>query len=115
MMSAELPKTKSRYWKNLQEANGSNAFEKILPGEFPDGMSEWLDPLSRRSFLKLMSASIALAGVGACTRQPLRPIVPYVRQPEELIPGRPLFFATALTLAGYARGALVETHEGQTH
>ena len=81
-MSAELPKTKSRYWKNLQEANGSNAFEKSLPGEFPDGMSEWLDPLSRRSFLKLMSASIALAGVGACTRQPLRPIVPYVRQPE---------------------------------
>ena len=112
-MSAELPKTKSRYWKNLQEANGSNAFEKILPGEFPDGMSEWLDPLSRRSFLKLMSASIALAGVGACTRQPLRPIVPYVRQPEELIPGRPLFFATALTFAGYARGALVETHEGR--
>ena len=112
-MSAELPKTKSRYWKNLQEANGSNAFEKSLPGEFPDGMSEWLDPLSRRSFLKLMSASIALAGVGACTRQPLRPIVPYVRQPEELIPGRPLFFATALTFAGYARGALVETHEGR--
>ena len=69
--------------------------------------------LSRRSFLKLMSASIALAGVGACTRQPLRPIVPYVRQPEELIPGRPLFFATALTLAGYARGVLVETHEGR--
>ena len=112
-MSAELPKTKSRYWKNLQEANGSNAFEKSLPGEFPDGMSEWLDPLSRRSFLKLMSASIALAGVGACTRQPLRPIVPYVRQPEELIAGRPLFFATALTFAGYARGALVETHEGR--
>ncbi len=112
-MSAELPKTKSPYWKNLQEANGSNAFEKILPGEFPDGTSEWLDPLSRRSFLKLMSASIALAGVGACTRQPLRPIVPYVRQPEELIAGRPLFFATALTFAGYARGALVETHEGR--
>ena len=43
----------------------------------------------------------------------LRSIVPYVRQPEELIPGRPLFFATALTLAGYARGVLVETHEGR--
>jgi Fe-S-cluster-containing dehydrogenase component len=84
-----------------------------LPSEFPDGASEWLDPVGRRRFLKLMSASIALAGAGACTRQPLRTIVPYVRQPEELVPGRPLFFATALTLAGYARGVLVETHEGR--
>ena len=113
MMSAELPITKSRYWQSLQEASGSRASEKTLAGEFPDGVSEWLDPIGRRRFLKLMSASIALAGVGACTRQPLRPIVPYVRQPEELIPGRPLFFATALTLAGYARGVLVETHEGR--
>ena len=112
-MSAGLPITKSRYWQSLQEADGSAASEKILPGEFPEGASEWLDPLGRRRFLKLMSASIALAGVGACTRQPLRAIVPYVRQPEELVPGRPLFFATALTLAGYARGVLVETHEGR--
>jgi MoCo/4Fe-4S cofactor protein with predicted Tat translocation signal len=112
-MSAGLPITKSRYWQSLQEADGRPAPAKILAGEFPDGASEWLDPLGRRRFLKLMSASIALAGVGACTRQPLRSIVPYVRQPEELVPGRPLFFATALTLAGYARGVLVETHEGR--
>jgi MoCo/4Fe-4S cofactor protein with predicted Tat translocation signal len=112
-MSAESPITKFRYWQSLYEAGGSQASVKISPGEFPDGASEWLDPLGRRTFLKLMSASIALAGVGACTRQPLRAIVPYVRQPEELIPGRPLFFATALTLAGYARGVLVETHEGR--
>jgi MoCo/4Fe-4S cofactor protein with predicted Tat translocation signal len=112
-MSAQLPITKSQYWQSLPEAGGGHPSEKVLQGEFPDGASEWLDPLGRRSFLKLMSASIALAGVGACTRQPLRAIVPYVRQPEELIPGRPLFFATALTLAGYARGVLVETHEGR--
>jgi MoCo/4Fe-4S cofactor protein with predicted Tat translocation signal len=112
MMSAESPITKSQYWQTLQEARGGQPSEE-MQGEFPDGVSEWLDPLSRRRFLKLMSASIALAGVGACTRQPLRSIVPYVRQPEELIPGRPLFFATALTLAGYARGVLVETHEGR--
>ena len=112
-MSAGLPITKSRYWQSLEEADGSAASEKILPSEFPEGASEWLDPVGRRRFLKLMSASIALAGVGACTRQPLRAIVPYVRQPEELVPGRPLFFATALTLAGYARGVLVETHEGR--
>src|SRR6478752_8474250 len=104
MMSSERPLPQSQLWQSLQEANGSQTSEKIWLGDFPDGMSEWLDPLGRRRFLKLMSASIALAGVGACTRQPLRSIVPYVRQPEELIPGRPLFFATALTLSGYARG-----------
>src|ERR1700759_1848796 len=112
-MSPGLPITKSRYWQSLKEASDSDPSEKIFQGEFPDGLSEWLDPLSRRKFLKLMSASIALAGVGACTRQPLRTIVPYVRQPEEVVPGQPLFYATALTLAGFARGVLVETHEGR--
>ena len=55
---------------------------------------------TRRTFLKLMGASLALAGVTACTRQPTETIVPYVRQPEEIVPGKPLFFATAMTLGG---------------
>ncbi|MDQ6912831.1 MAG: 4Fe-4S dicluster domain-containing protein [Verrucomicrobiota bacterium] len=81
--------------------------------EFPLGSDNWPDELSRRRFLKLMGASIALAGVAGCTRQPAERIVPYLRQPEEIVPGKPLFYATALTLAGYARGVLVETHEGR--
>jgi molybdopterin-containing oxidoreductase family iron-sulfur binding subunit len=60
-----------------------------------------------------MGASIALAGTTSCTRQPAEKIVPYLRQPEELVPGKPLYYATALTLGGYARGVLVETHEGR--
>ena len=60
-----------------------------------------------------MGASLALAGVTACTRQPPEKIVPYVRQPEEIVPGRPLFFATAMTLGGVATGLLVESHEGR--
>ena len=60
-----------------------------------------------------MGASLALAGVTACTRQPAEKIVPYVRQPEELIPGKPLFYATAMTLGGVATGLLVESHEGR--
>ena len=56
--------------------------------------------MGRRGFLKLMGASIALAGATACTRQPDELIVPYVRQPEDVIPGKPLFFATAMTLGG---------------
>jgi molybdopterin-containing oxidoreductase family iron-sulfur binding subunit len=69
--------------------------------------------VARRTFLKLMGASIALAGIGACTRQPAEKIVPYVRQPEDLVPGQPLFFATAMALGGVATGLLVESHEGR--
>ena len=77
--------------------------------EFPLGADDWPNELSRRRFLKLMGASIALASTTACTRNPLEHIVPYQKQPEEIIPGKPLFYASALTLGGYARGVLVET------
>ncbi len=60
-----------------------------------------------------MGASLALAGVSACTKQPAEAIVPYVRAPEDFVPGKPLFYATAVTLGGYATGVLVESHEGR--
>src|SRR4249919_993725 len=60
-----------------------------------------------------MGASLALAGVTACTRQPPEKIVPYVRQPEEIVPGKPLFYATAMPLGGVATGLLVKSHEGR--
>ncbi len=71
------------------------------------------DPKGRRDFIQLMGASLALAGLTACTKQPEEKILPYVRQPEQLVPGRPLFFATAASHDGYARGILVESHEGR--
>ena len=98
------------YWRSLQELAGSPDFQEMLHREFPQGASEWLDAVSRRGFLKLMGASLALAGMTGCTKQPLEPIVPYVKQPEEVVPGRPLFFATAFTLGGYANPILVESH-----
>ena len=98
------------YWRSLEELAGSPDFQEMLHREFPKGASEWLDSVSRRGFLKLMSASLAMAGMSACTKQPLEPIVPYVKQPEEVVPGRPLFFATAFTLGGYASPLLVESH-----
>jgi len=101
------------FWRSLEELAGSREFQEQLHREFPRGASEWLDPVSRRGFLKLMGASMALAGLTGCTKQPLEPIVPYVRQPEELILGRPLFFATAMTLGGYGKPLLVESHEGR--
>src|SRR5215468_902171 len=104
------------FWRTLEEQAGDPAFQERLYNEFPTllpGVEAIADPVARRTFLKLMGASIALAGVTACTRQPPEKIVPYVRQPEELIPGRPLFFATAMPLAGVATGLLVESHEGR--
>src|SRR5918995_7462367 len=100
-------------WRSLDELAGTPEFQDYLHREFPSNASEWLDPVVRRGFLKLMSASMALAGVTACTVQPAELIVPYVRQPEEEIPGKPLYFATAMTLGGVASGLLVESHEGR--
>src|SRR5947208_15941805 len=98
------------YWRSLEELAGSAEFQEMMHREFPKGASEWLDTVSRRGFLKLMGSSMALAGMTACTKQPVEPIVPYVRQPEELVPGRPLFYSTAFTLGGYATPLLVTSH-----
>src|SRR5437867_2876534 len=70
-------------------------------------------PVSRRDFLKLVGASAAMAGLGGCAIEPAEEIVPYVRPPEEIVPGKPLFFATAMSLGGFATGLLVESHEGR--
>ena len=105
------------YWRSLDDLAATPEFQDLLEREFPRqavGWSDDEDPVEgRRNFLKLMGASLALAGLTACTRQPTEHIMPYVRQPEELIPGRPLFFATAMTLNGVANGVLVESHEGR--
>src|SRR3981189_980758 len=103
-------KTGPEYWRSLEELAGSSDFQDALHREFPKGASEWVDSVSRRGFLKVMGASLGLAGMTGCVRLPLEPIVPYVRQPEELIPGRPMFYATAVTVGGYASPVLVESH-----
>ncbi len=101
------------YWRSLEELADSPEFGDYLHREFPQQASEFSDPAGRRTFLKLMGASLALAGVGACTRQPPQKLIPYVRQPEELIPGRPMFYATAMPMGGYAYPLLAENHMGR--
>src|SRR5437868_12775628 len=83
------------YWRSLEELSNKEGFDQMLEREFPRQASEWLDPVSRRGFLKLMSASLALAGLSACTKQPDEAIVPYVQQPEELVLGKSMYYATA--------------------
>ena len=102
-----------QYWRSLEELAGSQEFQEALHREFPKGASEWLDTVSRRGFLKVMGASLGLAGMTGCVKLPNEPIVPYVRQPENVIPGRPQYYASAITLSGYASPVLVESHLGR--
>src|SRR5437762_10648310 len=88
-------------------------YERRPSDEFLPGAPEWPHDLSRREFIRLSGATLALAGLGACTRQPLEKIVPYVRQMPEIVPGKPLYFATATTLNGYAQGIIVTSREGR--
>jgi MoCo/4Fe-4S cofactor protein with predicted Tat translocation signal len=94
-------KTGKRFWKDLDELADAPGFRELMAEEFPRqagaamGQGEWVDAVSRRGFLKVMGASLALAGLAGCTKQPDEPIFPYVKQPEDLILGKPMYFATA--------------------
>jgi molybdopterin-containing oxidoreductase family iron-sulfur binding subunit len=99
------------YWRSLDELSREE-FEQVVETEFPAGALALERGVDRRDFVKLMGASMALGGLAACNR-PAEKIVPYVRQPEGLIPGKPVFFASAMSISGYAHGVLVESHMGR--
>jgi MoCo/4Fe-4S cofactor protein with predicted Tat translocation signal len=101
------------YWRSLEELADSPVFEEFVQREFPQAAEEWNDPVERRTFLKLMGASLALAGLSGCVIQPPEKIVPYVKQPEEEVPGRGLYFATAFSLSGIATPLLARSNEGR--
>ncbi len=106
-------KSGKRFWKNLDELAETPSFHKLMAEEFPrlssGAAGEWVDPLSRRGFLKVMGASMALAGLAGCTKQPDEPIFPYVKQPEDLVLGKPMYFATAHPFPTGAIPILVKT------
>lgn len=101
-----------KHWRSLNEFAGSAEFKESLANEFPEGHTDILDPVSRRSFLGLMGASLGLAGLQAC-RRPEEKILTYTKRPEDIIPGKAQFYATAMPFAGGAIGLLVESHEGR--
>ena len=102
-----------KYWRSLEELADSPLFEEFIQREFPQQAEEWNDPVERRTFLKLMGASLALAGLSGCVIQPPEKIVPYVKQPEEEVPGKGLYFATAFSLGGIATPLLARSNEGR--
>lgn len=106
-----------RLWRSMEEVACTAEYEAFLHNEFPNDPEKEpktaTDGLSRREVLKLMAASAALSGLTACTKLPTEKIVPYVRAPEEIIPGKPLFYATSMMDRGVAIGLLVESHMGR--
>jgi MoCo/4Fe-4S cofactor protein with predicted Tat translocation signal len=112
------PVTDERQWQSIEEWMDSTQFEKLITNEFPEEASEWLDPVSRRQFMTVMGASVALAGAIGCNPS-LKPasakkVVPYVKQPEQMLPGVPLFFATAVAQqSGVGLGLIVKQTEGR--
>ncbi|MGC2238214.1 MAG: TAT-variant-translocated molybdopterin oxidoreductase [Pyrinomonadaceae bacterium] len=108
-----LEKNGKDYWRSVEEFVDAPEFEEFVQREYPSQAEDWEDGLSRRNFIKVMGAGLALAGLSGCVIQPAEKIVPYVRQPEDIIPGKPLFFATAMTLGGVATGLLAKSNEGR--
>jgi MoCo/4Fe-4S cofactor protein with predicted Tat translocation signal len=104
-------------WRSLEQLSDTPEYHRFLESEFPlipAKNTDASDGVNRRDVLKLMAASAAMAGLGACTKLPTEKIVPYVRPPEEIIPGRPLFYATSIPqTGGVAAGVLVESHMGR--
>ena len=106
------------YWRNLDELEDNPEFRSWLEREFPQGASEWersnSSEDSRRTFLKYVGASLSLAGLGmAGCRRPDQYLVPYNEHVEEVIPGKPLFYATAFPIPGGCVPLVVTTHEGR--
>jgi MoCo/4Fe-4S cofactor protein with predicted Tat translocation signal len=108
-----LEKSGKDYWRSVEEFVDAPEFEEFVKREYPTQAEEWDNSVSRRNFIKVMGASLAFAGLSGCVIQPAEKIVPYVRQPEDIIPGKALFFATAMTLGGVGVGLLGKSNEGR--
>src|SRR5215203_4737551 len=113
LQEGETPRRGKQYWRSLDELADTPQFREFVAREFPQQAEEWHDPIERRTFMKLMGASLALAGLSGCVFQPPEKIVPYVKQPEEHVPGKSLFYATAAPLFGAATPVLVRSNEGR--
>ena len=113
LQDGETPRGAKKYWRSLDELADTPMFREFVAREFPQQAEEWNDPIERRTFIKLMGASLALAGLSGCVFQPPEKIVPNVKQPEEYVPGKALFFATAAPLFGPATPVIVRSNEGR--
>jgi len=108
-----LAQSGKEYWRSVEEFVDAPEFEEFVKREYPDHAETWDDALSRRNFIKVMGASLALAGLSGCVIQPPEKIVPYVTAPLDSLPGRPLFYATSYAVSGVSMGLLAKSYEGR--
>jgi molybdopterin-containing oxidoreductase family iron-sulfur binding subunit len=108
-----LAQNGKQYWRSLEEFADSPEFVDAARKEFPGALENWDDSLSRRNFVKVMGASLALAGLSGCVIQPPEQIVPYVTPQEGLLPGVASYFATTMQLSGVGVGLLVKSYDGR--
>ncbi|MBE0697150.1 MAG: TAT-variant-translocated molybdopterin oxidoreductase, partial [Anaerolineaceae bacterium] len=100
------------YWRSLNELANHKDFEELVRQEFPR-QAGLLDSLSRRDFLKVLGASLALAGLAACAPRESEKIIPYVKPPDDLVPAKSVYYASAMVQDGFAKGVLIETTMGR--
>jgi len=108
-----LSQNGKEYWRSVEEFVDAPEFKEFVTREYPAQAEEWDSSLSRRNFVKVMGASLALAGLSGCVMQPPEKIVPYVHADPDLIPGKPLYFATGMTLGGVTTGLLAKSYDGR--
>src|SRR5882757_2745807 len=110
------PETGRKYWRSLDDLAETPEFRQWVEREFPAGASEWTDPVSRRHFVKIMSASFLLAGMGLAgsgCRRPEQKIMPFGKMPENYVHGVPQFYATAMPTRGAAVPLVAKSNEGR--
>ena len=100
------------YWRSLAQIEDRPEFRTALEREFPEGASELPEGITRRDMMRLVGASLSLAGLAGC-RRPVEEIVPFVNAPEEMVPGIPRYYATTMPFGRSAYGLVVESHEGR--
>ena len=100
------------YWRSIGQLENSEEFQEVLAREFPEGITEAPDDVSRRGFLGAVAASVALAGMTSC-RKPETKIVPFTKRPEGFRPGISQQYATTLSRGGYGIGVLVKSNDGR--
>ena len=110
-MNATLT-TEPTYWRSLGQLENSPEFQATLAREFPEGITEAPDDVSRRGFLGAVAASVALAGLTSC-RKPVTKILPFNKRPGGYTPGVPHFYATTLLRGGRGIGVLVKSNDGR--
>src|ERR1700744_2651931 len=112
-MTGKGRKEGSQYWRSLNELADKPSFREFVEREFPNKASEWFGG-SRRAFLKIMGASMALAGLASCRRWPAEDLAPYAHRPAGRMDGVPVHYATAYEIGGMGTGVIAVSVDGRS-